>query len=126
MRLRRNVFAKISGVALSILAAFSITVSIVQTCHAITDRVIIDTTRTSPVQESGLFSEGLSGSQSIPGFCVGVASLILLANRKNLKPKNAKSEFSVVNAINLRRYFSLVGQRYSFSLSPSQLGISRT
>ena len=126
MRLRGNVLAKISGVALSILAAFSITVSIVQTCHAITDRVIIDTTRTAPVQESGLFSGGRSGSQNIPGFCVGVASLILLAGRKYLKPKNSKSEFFVVNAINFCRYFSLAGQRCSFSLSPSQLGVSRT
>lgn len=126
MRFHGNVFAKISGVALSILAAFSITVSIVQTCHAITDRVTIDTTRTATVQESGLFTGGRSGSQNIPGFCLGVASLILLANRKNLKPKNAKSKFSVTNAITLRRYFSLAGQRYSFSLSPSQLGVSRT
>ena len=126
MRLPGNAFPKISGLALSILAALSITVSIVQTCHAITDRIAIDATTTANLGNSTILSGSSSESRNIPGVCVGVVSLILLVGRKYLMPKKAKSKSLVVNTIDLRRRLLQIVQRYSFSLTLPQLGVSRT
>ena len=126
MRLPGNAFPKISGLALSILAALSITVSIVQTCHAITDRIAIDATTTANLGNSTILSGSSSESRNIPGVCVGVVSLILLVGRKYLMPKKAKSKSLVVNIIDLRRRLFQIVQRYSFSLTLPQLGVSRT
>ena len=126
MRLPGNAFPKISGLALSILAALSITVSIVQTCHVITDRLAIDSSTTTYPGSSAILSGSSSESRNIPGICVGVASLILLMGRKYLMPKKPKSKSLVVNALSLRRPILFLVQRYSFSLTLPQLGVSRT
>ena len=126
MRLPGSALPKISGLALSILAALSITVSIVQTCHAITDRIAIDASTTAHLGNSTNLSGSSSESRNIPGVCVGVVSLILLVGRKYLMPKKAKSKSLVVNIIDLRRRLLQIVQRYSFSLTLSQLGVSRT
>ena len=126
MRLPGNALPKISGLALSILAVLSITVSIVQTCHAITDRVAINSSSATHLGNSTNLSGSSSESRNIPGVCVGVASLILLVGRKYLMPKRAKSKSLVVNTIYLRARLLLVVQRHSFSLTLPQLGVSRT
>ena len=126
MRLPGSALPKISGLALSILAALSITVSIVQTCHAITDRIAIDASTTAHLGNSTNLSGSSSESRNIPGVCVGVVSLILLVGRKYLMPKKAKSKSLVVNIIDLRRRLLQIVQRYSFSLTLPQLGVSRT
>ena len=126
MRLPGNAFPKISGLALAILAALSITVSIVQTCHAITDRLAIDSSTTTQLGNSAILSGSSSESRNIPGICVGVASLILLVGRRYLIPKRMKSKSLVVNILSWRRRILFIVQRYSFSLTLPQLGVSRT
>ena len=126
MRFPGNAFPKISGITLSILAAISITVSIVQTCHAITNRVAINSFIPVHPENNELLSGSAGESQKVPGVCIGVVSLILLAGRKYLMPKKAKSKSLVVNIIDLRGRSLLAVQRYSFSLTLSQLGVSRT
>ena len=126
MRLPGNALPKMSSLVLAILAALSITVSIVQTCHVVTDRPAINSSTTNYLGNSTILAGSSSESRNIPGVCVGVVSLILLVGRKYLMPIKAKSKSLVENFLSLRRPLLFLVQKYSFTLTLPQLGVSRT